>query len=416
MLDLIVRNAHLAGSADGALVDIGVEAGRIVVLAPVAGERLTNAAEAIDAGGALVSAGLVETHIHLDKSHILDRCTPSPNRGTDHMKRVAAVKPGFTVDDVHARAARSLESCVLHGAMHMRTHVEVDPNVGLRGFEGVKRLVDEYAWAIDVELCAFIQEGWTGVPEADANMVAAIEGGATVVGGAPGYDPDHEWQIRRIFELATRYDLDVDIHLDMGFTTHDMDIWLVCELADRYGWGGRTAIGHGTKYSCLTPDELDRLGSRLADSGVAVTVLPATDLFVTGRHQDHAVLRGVADANVLHRCGVTCSLSTNNILNPFTPFGDGSLTRIANLYANTVQRGMASELADCFAMLSRQSAKLLRRGDYGIAVGNPADLVVWDAADAGHAVATAALPLHGFKRGPRRDLVTCSLQAARGAG
>jgi cytosine deaminase len=136
MLDLIVRNAHLAGSADGALVDIGVEAGRIVVLAPVAGERLTNAAEAIDAGGALVSAGLVETHIHLDKSHILDRCTPSPNRGTDHMKRVAAVKPGFTVDDVHARAARSLESCVLHGAMHMRTHVEVDPTSGCAASRG----------------------------------------------------------------------------------------------------------------------------------------------------------------------------------------------------------------------------------------------------------------------------------------
>jgi cytosine deaminase len=126
MLDLILRNARIAGSAEGEpVVDVGVADGRIVVLAPVAGERLPDAIDTLDAGGALVSAGLVETHIHLDKSHILDRCTPSPNRGSDHMKRVAAVKPGFTVEDVHARAARSLESCVLHGAIRVeeqRTH------------------------------------------------------------------------------------------------------------------------------------------------------------------------------------------------------------------------------------------------------------------------------------------------------
>ena len=28
----------------------------------------------------------------------------TPNRGTDHMMRVSAVKPGFTVDDVYERA------------------------------------------------------------------------------------------------------------------------------------------------------------------------------------------------------------------------------------------------------------------------------------------------------------------------
>jgi cytosine deaminase len=317
------------------------------------------------------------------------------------MMRVAAVKPGFTVEDVYARAQATLEQCLLHGATHMRTHVELDGNVGLRSFEALRRLAEDYRWAIDLELCVFVQEGWTNHPEADANIVEALKQGAPVIGGAPGYDPDHAGQIHRIFELAREFDVDVDIHLDVGPTTDDMDIHLVCELTERFEWGGRVAVGHGTKYSCLPPDGLRDLGRRLADTGVAVTVLPATDLFVMGRHQDHSVIRGVADANALLACGVNCSLSTNNVLNPFTPFGDCSLTRIANLYANTVQRGTKEDLAECFEMLTRRPARLLRRDDYGVGVGKPADLVVWDVGSAVDAVATVAHPLFAFKRGRR---------------
>ena len=100
-LDLIVRNARIVGAgANAPGTDIGVRDGRIVAIEPA----LAGTGEEIDAGGCLVSPGLVESHIHLDKSRILDRCSPAPDRGTDHMKRVSAVKPGFTVEDVYARA------------------------------------------------------------------------------------------------------------------------------------------------------------------------------------------------------------------------------------------------------------------------------------------------------------------------
>ncbi|MCH7476907.1 MAG: amidohydrolase family protein, partial [SAR324 cluster bacterium] len=349
--------------------------------------------------GRLVTPGLIESHIHLDKSRILDRCSPAPDRGRDHMQRVSAVKPTFTVEDVYARAGATLEECLLHGTTRMRTQVEVDPNVGLRGFEALQQLARDYRWAIDLELCVFAQEGLSNVPETDANLVEGLKRGARVVGGAPAYDPDHGAQIRRVFELAREFDVDVDIHLDVGATTEDMDIYLVCELTEKQGWGGRVAVGHGTKYSCLPPAELRELGRKLAGAGVALTVLPATDLFVMGRHQDHSVMRGVADANALIECGVNCCLSTNNVLNPFTPFGDGSLVRIANLYANTVQRGTTDDLTVCFEMLTRRPARLMGIEDYGIAAGNPADLVVWDVPSPAAAVATIALPLLGFKRG-----------------
>ena len=243
--DLILRNARIAGIAPEApLMDIAIQGETIVTVEP----HFDGEGEERDVGGLFVSPGLIETHIHLDKSCIMDRCTAAPDRGTDHMARVAAVKPGFTQDDVYARAQATLEQCLVNGASHMRTHVELDPNVGLRGFEALKQLAVDYRWAIDIEICVFAQEGWTNAPETDANIVAALQNGATVVGGAPGYDPDHGGQIRRIFELARDYDVDVDIHLDVGPTIDGMDIHLVCELTEVYGWGGRVAVGHGTKY------------------------------------------------------------------------------------------------------------------------------------------------------------------------
>lgn len=396
--DLIVRNARIAGVAgDAPLNDIGVQDGRITAIEPGLGAD----GEELDAGGCLVSPGLIETHIHLDKSRILDRSSPSPNRGMDHMKRVAAAKPSFTVEDVYARARASIETSLINGVMHMRTHVEVDPNVGMKSFEALEQLAKDYSWAIDLDLCVFIQEGWSGVPEADTNLVAGLDRGAKVIGGAPSYDSDGPAQINRIFELAKEYDADVDIHLDIGPSFEQLDIYQVCKLTDQIGWGGRVAIGHGSKYAAMPPAELAELGKLLADTGVTVTVLPATDLFTQGRQLDHSVIRGVADANALVEHGVNCCLSTNNILNPFTPFGDGSLVRIANMYANVAQRGTAEEQAEIFEMVSNRPGRLLRRDDYGIAVGNPADLVVWDAPSTGDVIATNAQPLFGFKAGRR---------------
>ena len=105
-------------------------------------------------------------------------------------------------DDVRQRAERTLEQCILHGTTRMRTQVEVDPGIGMRGFEGVQSLIADYKWAIDIEICVFPQEGLISYPGTDELLVQGLKRGATVIGGAPRYDKDEAGQIRRIFELA----------------------------------------------------------------------------------------------------------------------------------------------------------------------------------------------------------------------
>src|SRR5215813_7876268 len=159
-MDLILRNVRLADRPAEPPVDIGVAGGRIAVIK----RGLTADGETYDAGRCLACGGLIETHIHLDKSRIIDRCPPENGREISPMRQVAALKPSLTAEDVRARAERTLVECILNGTTRMRTQVEVDPAIGMHGFDAVHSLIADYGWAIDIEICVFPQDGLTNYP------------------------------------------------------------------------------------------------------------------------------------------------------------------------------------------------------------------------------------------------------------
>lgn len=394
-MDLIVRNARLPDATG--TVDLGIAGGRIVAIEP----GLNAEGEVLDVAGRLVSPGFVETHIHLDKSGIVDRCEAKRGDLEEAISEVARVKREFTPEDVYARGRRTLEKCILNGTTHMRTQLEVDPGIGLRGLEGIFPLIEEYRWAIDMEICVFPQEGLLNNPGTDELMVEALKRGATVVGAAPYTDTNPHGQIDRVFEMAREFDVDIDMHLDFGPTADALDLDYVCELTERYGRGGRTAVGHVTKLSAATPERFTQASKNMRDAGVALTVLPSTDLFLMGRDPKHGPVRGVTATHKLLHLGVNCSLSTNNVLNPFTPFGDCSLIRMANLNANICHVGTRNDIRECFNMITSRSARLMNIESYGLEVGKSADFVVLDCASPEAAVAELAPVLYAYKRGRR---------------
>jgi cytosine deaminase len=394
-LDLVLRNARIHGRG-AATFDIGIAGGKIVEIG-----QMTTDAPGENVDGRLVTAGFVDTHVHLDKSCILDRCHSEKGTLQEAIAQVADAKRAFSEEDVYERGRRTLEKAIVQGTTRMRTHVEVDPRIGLRSFAAIQRLKRDYAWAIDLDICVFPQEGLLNDPGTEELLIAACEAGADLIGGCPYTDSNPHGQIARIFEIASRFDIDIDFHLDFDIDPVRMDLLEVCRQTESLRYGGRVAVGHVTKLSAVPPGELARIARRLADAGVAVTVLPATDLFLMGRAYGHNVPRGVTHAHKLAERGVTCSLATNNVLNPFTPFGDCSLIRMANLYANIAQVGTAHELAACFDLVTTQPAKLMNLHDYGVALGNPADLIVLDCRDAAAGIAELAQALLGFKRGRR---------------
>jgi len=394
-MDLIIRNAGLWQQSALRRADIGIAGGVIAAIEP----SLTAEARELDAENCLVVAGLIETHIHLDKTCILDRCRISEGTVAEAVRETAAAKRNFTVEDVYARGSRTVERCISHGTMRMRSHVELDPGIGMIGYDAIQQLARDYAWALDIELCVFPQEGLTNSPGTEALLIKGLRRGARTIGAAPYFDTDPAAQIDRIFAIAREFDVDIDMHLDLAETLDGMQIEYVCRKTEAYGWGGRVAVGHVTQLSLLPPARFNAIARQLANAGVAVTVLPSTDLHLMGRRHDHAIPRGVVPLEPLRDAGVTCSISTNNVLNPFTPYGDGSLIRMANLYANVCHVSRPDQLAGCLDMITTDAARLMRLDDYGIRVGSPADLVCIDARDPTDAVSTLAQPLWGLKRG-----------------
>ena len=151
----------------------GLAAARIVAIDP---DIDTDAPELAADGGLLVP-GFVETHLHLDKTCILDRCPAAEGSVAEAVRLTAAAKKSFTPEDVYARGRKTLERAISWGTTRIRTHVEVDPGIGMRGFEGVQQLARDYAWATEIELCVFPQEGLLNNPGTEALLEEGLRRG-----------------------------------------------------------------------------------------------------------------------------------------------------------------------------------------------------------------------------------------------
>jgi cytosine/creatinine deaminase len=392
MNDLVVRSVRLPG-ADG-LVDLVVRDGKICEIGP----GLPGPGAELQGNGALLTCGFVESHIHLDKACILDRCQNESGTVEGAIASVATAKKSFTAADIYERGKRVLDKAIVQGTNAMRTHVEIDPGIGLLGLEAVMQLKNDYAWALDLQICVFPQEGLTNTPGTQALLETALLGGADLLGGCPYTDTDPATQIAILFDMAERFNVDLDFHVDFDLDPEWRHLDEIARRTVMHGWQGRVTIGHVSKLSALPGPRLLETVALLKDAGIALTVLPATDLFLMGREHDHLVPRGVAPAHVFHRHGVCCTVATNNVLNPFTPYGDCSLPRMANLYANVHQLGSVDDLSACFSMVTDAPRGLINRNTR-IAVGEPATFIALPAHGGDQVVAEILRPLWGVKDG-----------------
>jgi len=396
MIDLILRKARLAGQ--DTLADLGIDKGVIVDVS-----EGTTAADTIDLDGRLVTPPLVEPHIHLDA--VLTVGQPRPNVSGSLFEGIAVWAERasqLSYADVQARVRQILRWQLACGVQHVRSHVDVcDPE--LRALRALVDLREEVRGVIDLQLVAFPQQGILGYEGGRDLMRRAVELGADVVGGIPHFELTREDGVESVkfaMALADEHGLRVDIHCDETDDEHSRFVEVMVAETIRRGMSGQVTASHTTAMHSYNNAYAYRLINNIARAGLHMITNPLDNSVLQGRFDTGPIRRGHTRVKQLLQAGINVCIGHDSVMDPWYPLGYGDPLQAAFVLAHFGQMSGDTELRQLIQMITTNSARALGLTEYGLRVGGPADLVVFDApseADALRLVAPRTLVLRGGK-------------------
>lgn len=376
-MDLVIRNGIL--DSTGQPIEVGIEGGVITAVSP---SPLPSARQEIDAAGMMISPAFIESHFHLENAYLWDGLINQSGTLQEAIEIYARVKHDLTVDDMVARAGRVIRTAVAHGTLWLRSHVDIDHIAKLSILNGVAAAREAYRDLIDIQLVAFPQLGLARNPEAVDMMWQAMENGCDLVGGMPHGEPDMDDAARHIeiaFEIAQKYNADVDMHIDETDDPYWHSLELLAEKTIETGWHGRVTAGHCCAMSAWDNKMAERIIEKVRQANIHVVTNAPINLMLEGRGHNHPKPRGIARVKELLAAGVNVACGQDDVQNMFYPYGKMDPLEVAMITAHAAHMGAPEEIQAAFDMPRYNAAKLWKINDYGIQVGAAANLVVLDA-------------------------------------
>jgi cytosine deaminase len=365
----------------------------------------------IDLAGCLLIPGFVESHLHLDitLTNPWERPgRPEPFVSTQETNRtVEGLRKGFTREDIERRAAAALDTAVRHGVTALRAQCHVDSEVGLKHVEALQAVKERLEGKVTVQIVAFPEMGLQRDPGACDLIREAFRMGADVMGGAPNVDRmadgtvDVQGHINMALDLAMEADVDLDIHVDHELTQNaELDDLEVVHLAKRViecGYQGRVAAGHVAALDSAVPDVRAKAIDLITEAGISVVCVP--DLCRLGRNDVKHVRRGLPHVKELVAAGVNVACASNNVRDPWRPFGNFNLLEEALVLANGAHMDTVDELNAVLNMCTYNAAEALHLEGYGLDKDCHADMVVLEAPTPSAAIVGQAEKRYVFKDG-----------------
>jgi cytosine/adenosine deaminase-related metal-dependent hydrolase len=354
--NLFLRDARLA---TGEAVDILVEDG--VIAAIGAGLSASDPqVPSVEADGALALPGMVDSHLHIDKTLFGMPWMPHW-AGPDRESRIA--KDIENLDKitlpVEERAGNLVKRLVANGTSHIRTHVDVRTEIGLASVEGVLAVRERYRDRLSIQIVAFPQNGVVRAPGTIELMEAALDAGVDLVGGIDpaGVDGDVEGQLDAVFDLAERKGAGIDLHLHDPAPVGLQEVEAITARTKALGMAGKVNISHAF---CADEATFERLAEGMAEAGVSnVTHAPG--------HREIPPVRKMRAKGVVQGAG------NDDVRDTWSPYGTGDMLERAMLIGWCSDFRTEEDLALAFDVASHGGAKVLGLANYGLAVGCRAD-------------------------------------------
>lgn len=366
--DILIRNARPFG---GEPVDLVIRDGRFSTA------RGETPMEVFDAAGHIALPGLVEAHTHLDKTLIgmdwfENRVGPTRN---DRILADRAAKRERGID-ARRQSARQVLQTLKYGVLHIRSHVDVDTEIGLANVEGVLETRAALRDLVDVQVVVFPQSGMLPRAGTLELMDAAMQAGADVVGGIDpaSIERDPVRHLDAIFALADRYTKPIDIHLhepgDLGAFCLD----LIVERTRALALQGRVMVSHAYCLGMVEPARQRALIETLAAERIAVMTVgspsaPALPL------------------RLMRQCGLAVASGSDGLQGTWEPWGNGDMLERAKYLAQRNGMTNDADLAETARICTVGGAESIGLSGYGFAEGDFGDVVLVPARTLAEAVA-----------------------------
>jgi cytosine/adenosine deaminase-related metal-dependent hydrolase len=368
---LVIRDVRPWG---GERADVVVAGSRIASVTPPgavpAGSASLGSATEVQGRGQVALPGLVNTHAHVDKSwwgHPWE--SYGGEGGTqgriahERARRDALGIPGEAV------ATRVLRESLRTGTTRVRTHVDVDLGVGLRGIEAVRAAGAALDDAIELSIVAFPQDGVLRRPGVlDLLRQAAVAGAEHIGGLDPSLiDRDPVGQLDGLFDIAADTGCGIDVHLhepaDLGAFSFD----LILDRVERLGIApGKVNVAHGFAIVDVDPVRRRDLLARMAGLGVTMTTVAPVRMKQLPLHE-------------FDEAGVRFGFGTDGIRDLWSPYGDGDVLGIAWQYARAGGVVRDEDLVRVVEIASRDGARFVTDEEHDLVAGARADVVLVDA-------------------------------------
>lgn len=367
MTETRFRNARLP---DGRRVDITVLDGLFAAF-NAAGDG-----DGEDLGGKLVLPGLIDGHIHLDKTFLGLPWRPH-RAGPTVPHRIAAEKEGRgeLPLPVEARARNFLAREAANGTVALRSHVDIDPDSRLDHLHQVMAAREAFAGIVDVQLVAFPQSGVLIAPGVADLLDAALSEGAELIGGIDpvGIEGDMEGHLNLIFGLAEKHGVGVDIHLHDPGHRGSLELRAIAQRTAALGMQGKVTVSHAFALATVDDRTLDLTIADLRDADVAIlTSAPGTGNLIP-------VVR-------LREAGVRVFAGSDNVRDAWSPFGNGDMLERAMLVAYRAGLRTDDGIALALDLCTGAAAQAIGYGPYGLEIGARGDFLAVDAETLAEAV------------------------------
>ncbi|MFD0829772.1 amidohydrolase [Neobacillus sp. M.A.Huq-85] len=278
-----------------------------------------------------------EMHNHLDKTYLsLDWKACKPSKNLADRLRLEALELEKLEPTTKQRASKMIELLLSNGATHIRTHVNIDPYIGLKNLEGVKAALEEYSDKLTYEIVAFPQHGLLR-ENVIPLMKEAMRSGAQLVGGLDpaGIDHNIEKSLFEVMNLATEFDADVDIHLHDGGHVGYYTVDKLTELVSEANWHNRVAVSHAFSLGDVPIPQQEEIADKLSALGMSImSTIPIT--------------RTLPPIDILDQKGVNVFLGCDGFYDSWGPFGTGDVlekvTNFCELYRKSDEKSLASSL------------------------------------------------------------------------